>query len=301
DTADSQDPENDLTNIIYDHLPTAEAEVPRETIALGDDSYDEGSGESEYEEEESYIVLDLGTEVTLDMITTNDSLVKNIYNPSTYHFTSFAASNFPVRSPEKDNGEEGSGTQDGDSSSARKVAVGDEGDEGDGNQRSKKEEITYSLIGLDTENPRLRIGNMHFKGEYDESVGTDLIFLQDPDPSNPRQQMLTYDCHTTKKIVFSRVSLQPTNKSMDKDESDKLEDEYSFKGGGNYWDDMSNSSAIEKQCSQEAASVISREDVNDGQENPRVDKGKGKEVDRSGVEEANNRMLVEETNFDDVY
>ncbi|CAG8438217.1 2738_t:CDS:2 [Acaulospora morrowiae] len=287
DAVDSQNSENDF--VIFhdgDNFSTAEAE----TTMFNSSSCEEGSGESEYEEEESYIILDLGTEVTLDMITTNDSL-KNIYNPSTYHFTSFAASNFPVRPPDKNNGGSGegsSGTQVAVDPSAENVAIDNESAE---SKQTEKEEITYSLIGLDTESPRLRIGNMHFKGEYDESVGTDLIFLQDPDPSNPRQQMLTYNCHTTKKIVFSRVSLQPSSKAKNPEEVDRLEDEY-FKGGRNYWDDMSRSEATRK-YSHEEPWVIDREGENDSLENPPVDKGKGKEVDLSDNEYQSNRMLID--------
>ncbi|RIB25514.1 hypothetical protein C2G38_2031003 [Gigaspora rosea] len=54
------------------------------------------------------------------------------------------------------------------------------GSGGDGESEKTKEDITYSLIGLETDNPRMRIGNMYFKGEYDESIGTDLVFCQEP-------------------------------------------------------------------------------------------------------------------------
>ena len=40
----------------------------------------------------------------------------------------------------------------------------------------------FSPQGLDTDTPYLRIGNIHFKGEYDETIGTDLIFF--PEPGN---------------------------------------------------------------------------------------------------------------------
>ncbi|CAG8816839.1 14718_t:CDS:2, partial [Gigaspora margarita] len=54
------------------------------------------------------------------------------------------------------------------------------GSGGDGESEKIKEDTTYSLIGLETDNPRMRIGNMYFKGEYDESIGTDLVFCQEP-------------------------------------------------------------------------------------------------------------------------
>ncbi|CAG8728915.1 25130_t:CDS:2, partial [Dentiscutata erythropus] len=55
------------------------------------------------------------------------------------------------------------------------------GSGGDGESEKIKEDVTYSLIGLETDNPRMRIGNMYFKGEYDESIGTDLVFCQEPE------------------------------------------------------------------------------------------------------------------------
>ncbi|CAG8565621.1 15783_t:CDS:2 [Racocetra fulgida] len=49
------------------------------------------------------------------------------------------------------------------------------------NSDDKESESEYEEEGLETDNPRMRIGNMYFKGEYDESIGTDLVFCQEPD------------------------------------------------------------------------------------------------------------------------
>ncbi|ORX92071.1 hypothetical protein K493DRAFT_339004 [Basidiobolus meristosporus CBS 931.73] len=105
--------------------------------------------EYEYEEEVNYIVLDLGTEVTTDML--------------------------------KSSGTDG-----------------------------------YSLMGLDTESPYLKIGNMVFKGQYDETLGTELVFCPSGNTNSTQQKTETseakevkYFCHTTKKITLSKVNLQP--------------------------------------------------------------------------------------------
>ncbi|KAJ3249255.1 hypothetical protein HDU78_005395 [Chytriomyces hyalinus] len=91
-----------------------------------------------------------------------------------------------------------------------------------------------SLMGLDTATPYLRIGNMHFKGAFDSSLGTDLVFaasanasthtrtVKDIVPTAPRYGLanamlnrtgskdatLTYMGKTETHIKFSRVRLE---------------------------------------------------------------------------------------------
>ncbi|CAG8518764.1 15080_t:CDS:2 [Rhizophagus irregularis] len=132
----------------------------------------DNSDSDEYEEEVSYIIIDLATR------TTNHS------QKSFHYYIKPLANN-------------------------EKESVGDE--PSNFNNKKENNDIDYSLIGLDTDTPYLRIGNIHFKGEYDETIGTDLIFFPEPDPINPRQQKLTYQCQTTKKIKFSQVNLQEIN------------------------------------------------------------------------------------------
>lgn len=59
----------------------------------------------------------------------------------------------------------------------------------------------YSLIGLDTEAPVLKIDDLIFKGTYEESVGTELLFEQ----HNPGS--INYFGKTTKILRFKRVTV----------------------------------------------------------------------------------------------
>ncbi|KAJ3020622.1 UNVERIFIED_CONTAM: hypothetical protein HDU68_010085 [Siphonaria sp. JEL0065] len=92
-----------------------------------------------------------------------------------------------------------------------------------------------SLIGLDTPEPILRIGNMHFKGTFDNSLGSDVIFAastnqsglpktaKDIAPSVPRYGLanaifnktntpnssnLSFMGQTDSHIKFSRIRLE---------------------------------------------------------------------------------------------
>ncbi|ORY49190.1 hypothetical protein BCR33DRAFT_714217 [Rhizoclosmatium globosum] len=93
-----------------------------------------------------------------------------------------------------------------------------------------------SLIGLDSEEPILKIGNMHFRGVFDNSLGSDMIFAtssnavpeksaKDIVPTPPRFGLanamfnmdfnkdntttLTYMGKTETHIKFSRIRLEP--------------------------------------------------------------------------------------------
>jgi len=76
---------------------------------------------------------------------------------------------------------------------------------------------TYSLIGLDTNTPILKLDNQIFQGRYEESVGTNVYFeetiengdLQQNSEDDKSKLSLKYRCHTTKKIRFQRIFLEP--------------------------------------------------------------------------------------------
>ncbi|TPX71061.1 hypothetical protein SpCBS45565_g01296 [Spizellomyces sp. 'palustris'] len=95
-----------------------------------------------------------------------------------------------------------------------------------------------SLIGLDTPSPYLRVGNLMFKGAFDRTIGTDMIFaasVQDEnrpkrpptgplplstDPNRPDVSM-TYLGQSTMKTKFMRVTLEPrTRPSTASDEAE---------------------------------------------------------------------------------
>ncbi|KND00442.1 uncharacterized protein SPPG_04761 [Spizellomyces punctatus DAOM BR117] len=146
-----------------------------DTDAVGEEEEADAHGDEsdEWEEETTYVVLDLGTDVTVDTVKA-------------------AASEY------------------------------------DG----------VSLIGLDTPSPYLRVGNLMFKGAFDRTIGTDMIFAasaQDEnrpkrpptgplplstDPNRPDVSM-TYLGQSTMKTKFMRVTLEP--KARPSNASDEAE------------------------------------------------------------------------------
>ncbi|CAG8446667.1 10668_t:CDS:2 [Funneliformis mosseae] len=220
-------------------------------------SNNSNDSDDEYDEEVSYIVIDLGTEVTLDMITNNFEILNNI-NPSSFNFNQnrhhqnqdSSSTSILTSQPSNTNNKTSNPTVLAPSSKSfhhhiKPSTTIHEKEVETSNSINKNEnnDIDYSLIsnlwdntsecGLDTDTPYLRIGGIHFKGDYDETIGTDLIFFPEPDPMNSRQQKLTYQCLTTKKIKFSQVNLQEidlntTNELNIEDDDNEWEDNYSL-------------------------------------------------------------------------
>jgi hypothetical protein len=66
----------------------------------------------------------------------------------------------------------------------------------------------YSLLGLETEHPLLKIDDLLFQGTYEESVGTILLFEMNTSQQE-NEPPLKYVAHTTRRLVFRRVTLVP--------------------------------------------------------------------------------------------
>ncbi|KAJ1980944.1 hypothetical protein H4R34_002264 [Dimargaris verticillata] len=72
----------------------------------------------------------------------------------------------------------------------------------------------YALMGMDTDTPYLQYNGTTFRGEYEDSVGTQLIFYprtQDADGLEEADQPkaeLDYLTHTTKVLRFYPVTLK---------------------------------------------------------------------------------------------
>ncbi|KAL1921676.1 uncharacterized protein VTP21DRAFT_10318 [Calcarisporiella thermophila] len=82
---------------------------------------------------------------------------------------------------------------------------------------------SYSLIGIDTPTPYFQIGPYTYKGHFDEVLGTELLFeprdtggvdTLGENASNANKSA-HYIGHTTKKIMFSKVELQPLSKTTE--------------------------------------------------------------------------------------
>mmetsp|Transcript_5084 Transcript_5084/g.8741 ORF Transcript_5084/g.8741 Transcript_5084/m.8741 type:complete len:114 (-) Transcript_5084:374-715(-) len=72
---------------------------------------------------------------------------------------------------------------------------------------------SYSLIGLETPTPILKLDNYIFRGTYEDIIGTGLLFAdQDPDGHSESQPAPKYVGSATKKIRFKRILLEPKNR-----------------------------------------------------------------------------------------
>ncbi|XP_028717573.1 general transcription factor 3C polypeptide 6 isoform X2 [Peromyscus leucopus] len=66
------------------------------------------------------------------------------------------------------------------------------------------------ILGIDTERPILQIDSYVFAGEYEDTLGTCVIFeegVERMDPEGTDRTVLKYKCHTTKKLSMTRTLL----------------------------------------------------------------------------------------------
>mmetsp|Transcript_16187 Transcript_16187/g.26682 ORF Transcript_16187/g.26682 Transcript_16187/m.26682 type:complete len:119 (-) Transcript_16187:612-968(-) len=72
---------------------------------------------------------------------------------------------------------------------------------------------TYSLIGLESSTPILKLDDNVFIGKIEDVVGTNLFFSDDPD------QGCKYQCSSLKKIKFRRILLEAKDIGASKNSS----------------------------------------------------------------------------------
>ncbi|XP_032999502.1 general transcription factor 3C polypeptide 6 isoform X2 [Lacerta agilis] len=73
----------------------------------------------------------------------------------------------------------------------------------------EKCENKCKILGIDTERPILQVDRYVFAGEYEDTLGTCLVFEENEDhdaEGNPKIQ-LKYKCHTMKKLNMTRTLL----------------------------------------------------------------------------------------------
>ncbi|XP_051889569.1 general transcription factor 3C polypeptide 6 [Pristis pectinata] len=65
------------------------------------------------------------------------------------------------------------------------------------------------IVGIDTEQPIMQVDRCVFAGEYEDVLGTCVIFEEtsEPDPEVEEKQLLKYKCHTAKKLLMKRTFL----------------------------------------------------------------------------------------------
>ncbi|XP_055695438.1 general transcription factor 3C polypeptide 6 [Lutzomyia longipalpis] len=75
--------------------------------------------------------------------------------------------------------------------------------------------LTFKIVGIESENPVVQINNKFFKGEYEDTVGTHLFFEEDTDHKeqdplysrNPKK-MYKYMNKTNKVLTMKRIFLE---------------------------------------------------------------------------------------------
>ncbi|XP_061085567.1 general transcription factor 3C polypeptide 6 isoform X1 [Conger conger] len=65
------------------------------------------------------------------------------------------------------------------------------------------------VVGIDTEQPMIQVGNYVFAGEYEDALGTCVIFEESRDCNGDAESSpkLKYKCHTVKKLMMQRTFL----------------------------------------------------------------------------------------------
>ncbi|KAF8552828.1 hypothetical protein OG21DRAFT_1465076 [Imleria badia] len=67
---------------------------------------------------------------------------------------------------------------------------------------------TYRLIGLDTPTPFLQLSGSIFKGRHDSLLGTELLFTEEKNDTQPNRRFLAHIGSTEQRIRFKEVQLK---------------------------------------------------------------------------------------------
>ncbi|XP_056273420.1 general transcription factor 3C polypeptide 6 isoform X2 [Pseudoliparis swirei] len=67
---------------------------------------------------------------------------------------------------------------------------------------------TCKILDIDSEKPMMQVGPYVFSGEYEDTLGTCVLFEEGPQKKNAdRGPELKYICHTVKKLMMQRIFL----------------------------------------------------------------------------------------------
>ncbi|GAB1295046.1 General transcription factor 3C polypeptide 6 [Apodemus speciosus] len=80
----------------------------------------------------------------------------------------------------------------------------------DEEEEEEEEEIEVFILGIDTERPILQVDSYVFAGEYEDTLGTCVIFeegVERVEPEGTEKTVLKYKCHTMKKLSMTRTLL----------------------------------------------------------------------------------------------
>ncbi|XP_019751066.1 general transcription factor 3C polypeptide 6 isoform X2 [Hippocampus comes] len=81
---------------------------------------------------------------------------------------------------------------------------------------------TCKILDIDSEQPMMQVGQYVFAGEYEDALGTCVLFEEGPGKEGSVPE-LKYKCHTVKKLMMQRVFLseKKENESDAAGEGDK--------------------------------------------------------------------------------
>ncbi|CAG8461351.1 10172_t:CDS:2 [Ambispora gerdemannii] len=182
---------------------------------------DDDSDSDEWETDVEYIILDLGTDVNEELINNIKSSSKKLDSNEGPGKTRY---NLRSKPQGRQSIDELPSTPKNNTNNSSNMGSND---------------YDFQFVGLEHGEPTLKIGNNHFEGVLDESIGTDLVFTIRKDEGPPPRTSLAYKCHTVKKIRFSRMDVVPKAQKLttegdlelDQDEKSVSEmdtDDYSY-------------------------------------------------------------------------
>ncbi|XP_055078442.1 general transcription factor 3C polypeptide 6 isoform X2 [Periophthalmus magnuspinnatus] len=79
-----------------------------------------------------------------------------------------------------------------------------------GNEFLTKNTTTCKVLDIDSDNPFIQVGQSNtkvFAGEYEDALGTCMLFEELPRKGKDSGPELKYMCHTVKKLMMQRVFL----------------------------------------------------------------------------------------------
>lgn len=70
-----------------------------------------------------------------------------------------------------------------------------------------KSKSTCKILDIDSDNPIIQVGQYIFAGEYEDALGTCVLFEEVPRKGKDGVPELKYMCHTVKKLMMQRIFL----------------------------------------------------------------------------------------------
>ncbi|KAA0703009.1 General transcription factor 3C polypeptide 6 [Triplophysa tibetana] len=80
---------------------------------------------------------------------------------------------------------------------------------------------TCKIVDIDSEQPMMQVGRYLFAGEYEDAMGTCVVFEEEDGGRAGSKPVLKYKCHTMKKLVLQRTFL--SERKEDEPVSNRIE------------------------------------------------------------------------------